>query len=172
MEIKNVYKEDMPQTKLVGKRYTNTDRDESGTFARYWQQGFDEGWFPALERCAAAPGVSDDPLGAMRMTGSGADDFEYWIGVFCAPDAEVPDGFDSIEIPAGEVGVCWLYGNDKSGELYSAEASDLSMAAFGEQGWEFDETGWFFERYNKPRFTEPDEKGNVILDICAYLTKS
>lgn len=27
----------------------------------------------------------------------------------------------------------------------------------------------FFERYNCPRFTEPDEKGDMILDICAYL---
>jgi hypothetical protein len=43
------------------------------------------------------------------------------------------------------------------------------MAAFTEQGWNYSEKGWFFERYNSPRFTVPDEKGNVILDICAYL---
>jgi hypothetical protein len=28
---------------------------------------------------------------------------------------------------------------------------------------------WFFERYGCPRFTTPDDKGNVILDICHYI---
>jgi len=168
MEIVKVYKEKLPDVKLVGKRYTNKERDELGTFARYWQQCFQEGWSDTLKQCRSIPEVSDDLIGAMRMTG-GDGDFEYWIGAFFAPDAEVPDGFESVEIPAGEIGVCWLYGNDKSGELYSMEASDLSMAALNEKGWNFSEKGWFFERYNCPRFTSPDEKGNVILDICAYL---
>lgn len=168
MEIVKVYKEKLPCIKLVGKRYTNKDRDESGTFARYWQQCFQEGWPGILKQCRSIPEGSDDLVGAMRMIGNDGD-FEYWIGAFLAPDAKVPDGFVSVEIPAGEVGVCWLYGNDKSGELYSKEASDLSMAALNEKGWKLSEKGWFFERYNCPRFTEPDEKGNVILDICAYL---
>jgi len=168
MEIVKVYKEKLPSIKLVGKRYTNKDRDESGTFAQYWQQCVQEGWPDFLKQCESIPEVSDDLIGAMRMTGDGGD-FEYWIGAFLAPGAEVPDGFESVEIPAGEVGVCWLYGNDKNGELYSEEASDLSMAALAEKGWKFSEKGWFFERYNCPRFTASDEKGNVILDICTYL---
>jgi len=168
MEIVKVYKETLPCVKLVGKRYTNKDRDETGTFACYWQQCFQEGWFDILKQCEGIPEVSNDYLGAMRMTGEDGD-FEYWIGALLAPDAKVPDGFVSVEIPAGELAVCWLYGNDKSGELYSMEASDLSMAALSEKGWKFSEKGWFFERYNGPRFTTPDEKGNVILDICVYL---
>lgn len=168
MEIVNVYKESMPHVKLVGKRYTNQDRDETGTFAAYWQQCFSEGWLDMLKQCGRIPAVSDDCVGAMHVTGNGFD-FEYWIGAFLAPDAEVPSGFEAVEIPAGDVGVCWLYGNDKNGELYSMEASDLSMAALAEKGWSFLPDGWFFERYNCPRFTKPDEKGNVILDICAYL---
>lgn len=169
MEIKNVYKESIPQVKLIGRRLTNNDRDETGTFARYWQQSFREGWFDILKECKGLPGISNDYLGAMRMTGESGDSFEYWIGMFRAADAEVPAGFEWVEIPTGEVGVCWLYGSDKTGELYSMEASNLSMDALKEQGWSFAETGWFFERYNCPRFTVPDEKGNVILDICAYL---
>lgn len=168
MEIIKVYKENLPRVKLVGKRYTGSDRDENGTFASYWQQCFREGWFDILKQCESIPEISMDCLGVMRMSGDGGE-FEYWIGAFLSPDAEVPDGFVSVEIPAGEVGVCWLYGNDKNGELYSMEASDLSMAALNEKGWKFSETGWFFERYNNPRFTSPDEKGHVILDICAYL---
>jgi len=166
MEIVKVYKESMPPVKLIGKRYTNKDQNESGTFADYWQQWFREGWFDILNQYGNIPGISEDYLGVMRMTDDG---FEYWIGAFFAPDTEVPSGFDVVEIPAGDVGVCWIYGNDQSGELYSMEASNISMAAFSENGWNFSENGWFFERYNCPRFTEPDENGNVILDICAYL---
>lgn len=169
MEIKKVYKESVPKVKLIGKRLTNSDRDENGTFAHYWQKSFHEGWFDTLKLCDGVPGIDDDYLGVMRMTGDKGNEFEYWIGMFRSPDAKVPEGFESVEIAAGEIGVCWMYGNDKSGELYSMEASDLSMAALKEQGWSYDEAGWFLERYNCPRFTDPDEKGNVILDICAYL---
>lgn len=168
MEIKKVYKESVPQVKLIGKRLTNNDRDERGTFARWWQQAFQEGWFDILSQCKGLPGMGDDYLGAMRMVGESRG-FEYWIGMFRAPDAQVPADFESVEIPAGEIGVCWLYGSDETGELYSVEASDLSMKALKEQGWNYAETGWFFERYNCPRFTDRDESGNVILDICAYL---
>lgn len=168
MEIVKVYKESMPHVKLAGRRYTDRDRDESGTFARYWQECFREGWLETLKDCGAIPGVSGDLVGAMRMTG-GDGGFEYWIGALLAPDAEIPADFESADIPAGEVGVCWLCGNDKNGELYGMEASDMSMAAFSERNWEFFEKGWFFERYNCTRFTVPDERGNVILDICAYL---
>ncbi len=169
MEVKKVYKESIPHLKLIGKRLTSNDQDEAGTFAHWWQQSFQEGWFDTLSRCKGLPGVGDDFLGAMRMTGERSDCFEYWIGMFRAPDAETPAGFESVEISAGEIGVCWLYGSDKNGELYSMEASDLIMATLKEQNWHYAETGWFFERYNCPRFTVPDEGGNVILDICAYL---
>lgn len=170
MEIKRVYRESLPRLKLIGKRYTNADRDASGTFAGQWQQWFDKGWFDALQKGGKSIQLlSNDSLGAMRMTDENGG-FEYWIGLFCAPDSAVPEGFEAVEIDAGDIGVCRLYGNDKSGELYSMEASELSMAALKEKGWNFNEDGWFFERYNCPRFTEPDEKGNVILDICAYLS--
>lgn len=66
MEIKKVYKESVPQVKLIGKRLTNNDRDENGTFARYWQQSFREGWFDILRQCKGLPGVGDDYLGAMH----------------------------------------------------------------------------------------------------------
>lgn len=169
MEVVKTYKESQPDVRLIGKRYTNEDRDTSGTFGRYWQQCFQEGWPNILKQCKGIPGVSDDMVGAMRMTGNSGDGFEYWVGVFLAPDAEAPAGFESVDIPAGEVGVCWLHGNEKNGELYGQAASDLSMAALAEKGWTFSGKGWFFERYNYPRFTEPDKNGEVILDICAFL---
>lgn len=166
MEIVKVMKESMPDVKLIGKRYTDKDRDEHGTFARYWQQWFGEGLFDALCACKSIPGVSEDSFGLMRMT---EDGFEYWIGALFAPDSDVPGGYDTVAIPAGNVGVCWLRGNDKNGEMYSMEASDMAMKALTKSGMSFADDGWFFERYNKARFTQPDENGFVILDIGTYL---
>lgn len=168
MKVVKTYKETMPDVNLIGKRFTDKDRDETGTFARYWKQCFQEDWQAALGACKGADGVSDDLVGAMRMTGSDGS-FEYWIGSFKSSDADAPEGFESVAILAGDVGVCWLSGNEATGELYSMEASDLSMAALAEKGWKISESKWFFERYNNPRFTVADEQGNVILDICAYL---
>lgn len=139
MEVKKVYREGLPNVKLIGKRYTNSDRDTSGTFAGQWQKWWQEGYFDTLKQCKRIDDVSGDCLGAMRMTGDGDDAFEYWIGMFFAADSPVPQGYDSVDIPAGDVGVCWLYGNEKSGELYSMEASDLSMKALAENGLSFSE---------------------------------
>ena len=91
MEIVKVYKQSLPRVKLVGKCYTNKDRDESGTFARYWQQCFSEGWLDKLKFSDAIPDVSEDLVGAMRMNGEDGD-FEYWIGAFLTPSATVPEG--------------------------------------------------------------------------------
>ena len=168
MEVMKVFKEMMPDVKLIGKRYTNADRGPDGTFSRYWEQCFTEGWTDTLRAaCAGLEDVSNAYVGAMRMLRE--DEFEYWIGAFFAPDDPVPEGFESVDIPAGEIGVCWLYGSDKNGELYGMEASRLCMVAMDEEGWDPPETGWFFERYTHPRFTVPDEHGMVILDICAYI---
>ncbi len=166
MEIVNVYRQSLPDVKLVGKRYTDHDRDTSDTFAQYWKQCVAEDWPGTLMQCGCIAQVSEDMVGAMRLT---EDGFEYWIGAFLAPEATIPEGFEAVEIPAGDVGICWLRGDEANGELFSMEASELSMAALVERGWNFSEEGWFFERYNTERFTKPDANGHVILDVGAYL---
>ena len=65
------------------------------------------------------------------------------------------------------LGVCFLYGKDSSPDLFGMDAHKACVAAWQERGWT--PSGWFLERYNCPRYTVPDEKGNVILDYCAYL---
>ncbi len=103
-------------------------------------------------------------VGAMRITEAG---FEYWIGVFMAPEAPVPQGYEAVEIPAGDLGVCFLYGKDSSPDLFGMDAHKSLCRRLAGAG--LDSSGWFLERYNCPRYTVPDEKGNVILDYCAYL---
>lgn len=158
-KIVKTFTEHIPDVKLVGKRYTDADRDQYGSFGEKWGQWFGNGWFSQLERCGKPQ--DDSYLGAMRITENG---FEYWIGMLLT-GAAVPDGFEAVDIPAGDLAVCYLYGREDDGELYRMH--DDCMAAWKEKGWT--PKSWFIERYNCPRFTTPDEQGNVILDYCAYL---
>ena len=95
--------------------------------------------------------------------------FQYWIGMFAPMGAGVPEGFESVCFPKGYLGICWLYGNEN--ELYMNE--EKCWEKLKEEGMDgiLDESGacWFFERYACPRFTTPDEKGNVIHDIGFFV---
>lgn len=166
VEITKVYKEHVPPARLIGKRYSNEDRNALGSFADQWQAWFANGWFEEIGKLGALPETEGSSYGMMRMTGN---QFEYWIGMLFPHDTEVPEGFSHADIAEGDVGTCWIYGNADSGEIYGIEPHNLCMAKFDEQGWQMDENAWFFERYHHPRFTTPDEKGNVVLDYGVYL---
>lgn len=159
--------ETYPAVQLIGRRYTDADRDAFGSFGEKWQDWFRSGRFDALRQCGGIDQVSDDFIGAMRCTEAG---FEYWIGVLMAPEDPVPPGFEAVPIPAGNLGVCFLYGRDGSSDLFGMDAHNACVAAWQSQGWTPAPDAWFLERYNCPRYTTPDEQGNVILDYCVYLT--
>lgn len=165
-EIINVFKELMPDVKLIGKRYSNEDRDSFGSFSSKWGEWFQNGYFEKLKQCEGIEKISDDYVGAMRCVDGR---FEYWIGIFMSPNDEAPEDFEAINIDSSQLGVCYVYGNENNGDIYGMEVHNACMEKFKEQNWIVSENNWFVERYNCPRFTTPDEKGNVILDYCAYL---
>jgi len=164
-EITNVYRQSMDASKFIGKRYTDEDRVD-GTFGAMWGEWFGNGWFDQLEQLAQGKMKNicedgDASIGLMREV-DGA--FEYWIGYFLPTDITAPEGFESIDFPKSELGVCWVYG--KEDEVYMQE---------GRCGLELENKGykiqddWCFERYGCPRFTTPDDNGNIILDICFFV---
>lgn len=165
VEIIKVYKESFPSLRLIGKRYTNKDRDEMGGFSSKWCEWHEKGYFNILEELESLPENEGAYLGCMRCT----DEFEYWIGMFFSEQTPVPDGFTYVDIPSGDIGTCWIYGREDNGEIYGQEPHDMCMSRIKEEGWQFAEDTWFIERYNCPRFTTPDENGKVILDYCVYL---
>ena len=61
---------------------------------------------------------------------------------------------------------CWIYGNEKSGELFCMDVHERCLVQLAENEYVPKEDAWYMERYTCPRYTEPDEKGNVILDYC------
>lgn len=86
-------REACPPLKLTGRRYTDADRDAGGSFAAQWGQWFQNNWFAPLVREGVAAFIIAY-VGAMRITEAG---FEYWIGVFMAPEAPVPQGYEAVE---------------------------------------------------------------------------
>ena len=165
-EIVNVYKQNVVALKFIGKKYNDDDR-VNGNFGTKWGEWHENGWFDTVRkqfRGNLAETFEDGGSSIGLMRGGHDSPFEYWIGVFMPEETAIPDGFMSIDFPAGSLGVCWIYGGEdevfmlegKCGERLEKEGFDVN-------------TEWCFERYACPRYTTPDEKGNIILDICFYL---
>ena len=90
--------------------------------------------------------------------------------MFAPPGTAVPEGLSYIDFPEQNLGVCWIYGKqDNVYDLASQCPAKLTSAGMEIKS---NEKGYvcFFERDLCPRFTTPDEKGNIILDYC-YLVK-
>lgn len=167
-EIVKVFKESMPKVKFIGRRYLEKDRDQFGSFGSLWGEWFARGYFDKLK--GAGKGiekVSDDFIGLMRMTSE--TEMEYWIGIFMAPEDEVPEGFESVMLDAGELAVAYVHGTSDDGDVYGEEPFNKALEAWAKEGFKIELMAWCFERYNSPRFTEPDENGKIILDLCVYL---
>lgn len=160
-ELVKIMRESVPALRFIGKRYTKSD----GAFSKKWGEWFQEGWFGVLESLGAAPEHEGAYIGLMRQ----ADEFEYWIGMFFPLNTAVPEGFDFVDLPDCTLATCWLYGRSDTGELYGEAAHMLCVSQVEKEGWKIAETPWWMERYNCPRFTNPDEHGKVILDYCIQL---
>jgi hypothetical protein len=89
--------------------------------------------------------------------------------MFFPEGTPVPDGYAFVNIPGGEIGTCWIYGQANNGELYGEYMHFQCIEKLKAAGWKIADASWFFERYVSHRFTEPDEFGKVILDYCIYL---
>lgn len=170
-EIVKTYKQEIPATRFIGIKYSDKDR-VNGVFASKWEEWFETGRFAKLESFLT-DGFrdeyedSDAYIGLMRF--KEGEEFEYWIGMFLPEGTIAPEGYEYIDFPKSNLGVCWIYGLEP--EIYCKE--DECAKKLSEEGYEIvsDKEGayWFFERYVCPRFTNPDESGKVILDICYFV---
>ena len=169
VEITKVYRQTMPASKFIGFKYKNEDRVD-GMFGYHWGQFYEKGYNKTLETLLPTnPNDffenSNAPIGLIYENGEA---FEYWIGFFMPENTVVPKGFDSIDFLKSELGVCWVYGKEE--EIFAQEGS--CGEKLEKEGFEIiddDRKYYCFERYVHPRNTTPDEKGNIILDICFFV---
>jgi len=164
-EIRKVFRDPVPAMRFIGKKYS----DFSG-----WGEWFAGGWFDAVEAAMGGPekilAVWENGGGycGLERRGDGVP-FEYWIGMFAPAGTPVPEGFACVDFPAGALGTAWICGPESEVHGAIPQCADRIREA----GMEFrqDAEGgiWSFENGLCPRFTTPDEAGNVILDYCYYV---
>lgn len=158
-KIVEVKREHFPKARFIGKRYTDADR-VNGMFGAKWGKWWANDWFTPLEEMGVLP-LNDGCMAAMRVV-DGV--FEYWIGYFFAEGTAAPEGYEFVDTEPVDFAKFWIYGNENNGELYGMDVHNMCLEEIKKRGWERFEDNWCFERYNCPRFTTPDENGNVILD--------
>lgn len=171
VDVVKTYRQSVPAMRFIGKKYCDEDRVNGG-FGKQWDEWFSNGWFEELENNCDVKAVYEDSdayIGLMRW--KEGEPFEYWIGVFCPKKTEAPEGYMFVDFNEAELAVAWVYG--KEDEVFGQEHKCAECCE--KEGYKIipDEQGayWFFERYVCPRFTTPDEQGNIILDICHYIDK-
>ena len=165
MEILKVYTQKMPAFRFMGRKYSDSDKVDGG-FGAKWAEAFETGLFAPLEKASGAWYEDFDAyVGLMRI--KEGEPMMYAIGMFVPADAEPIDGYELIDFPACRFGVGWVYGSGDTGEIYGQERRVMEKLAGIGAAVKRDADGalWSFERYGCPRFTAPDDKGNVILDV-------
>ena len=151
VRILEVKKENCAAARFIGKRYEN---------APDWGEWWQNDWFSVLEKNERLPMNGDAYIGAVHIVDGMP---EYWIGMFFPVNTAVPEGFDFVDMEALEYAVCYLY-DKEGGDFYSMETHNRCLEELKSLGLKRKEDDWCFERYHCPRFTMPDEEGNVILD--------
>jgi len=170
-EIIRTYREQAPESRFIGIRYGEADRVE-GSFANCWEDWFANGRFEPLSALTTqawrdAFPEADSYVGLMRM--SEKEDFQYWIGLFLPPGTEAPAGYAQLDLPAADLGVCLVSGKEPEifwqcgACLEKLEEEGITLQNDAQGAW------WSMERYQCPRFTEPDGEGNKILDLVFFI---
>ena len=80
----------------------------------------------------------------------------------------MPKGFDFVDFPPIALGTCWIYG--KESDVHDTSGCRAAVVNSGMRLWTDANGGiWSFENCLCPRYTAPDETGNIILDYCYYV---
>lgn len=152
VKITEVKKESWPAVRLIGKKYENRV---------HWKEWWENNWFAVLEKNECISFNKDAYIGAVHIVNGMP---ERWIGMFFPLNTEVPDGFDYVDIEPLDYAVCYLCDKENSEDFYTLDTHNMCLEELKKYQLKRKEDDWCFERYNRPRFTTPDEKGNVILD--------
>jgi len=165
-QIIKSYQEHFPALRLIGKRYTNDDRCADGGFGNRWSEWHQNSWFDELEKTAKPSEQVDNGYVGLMTIDTNHTNFAYWIGILFPADTLVPEGFSHLDLPENDVGMSWIYGSSANGEIYGEKPHSAAYQSLSDNGWGSlnenagdNHTLVFFERYNCPRFTTPDERG-------------
>lgn len=157
---------DMPDVLLVGKAIRHTRGEMAkgdNPIPAFWSRCFADGTFPALE----AQGdfvYNHGYAGVMTDWDSAYNGFCYVVGMLMKPGADVPQGFVSYPLDATRIATGWIQGKDAADVGEKAYA--YTEQAVYSNGYRCNQMKWCMELFTHPRYTTPDENGNIIMDYC------
>lgn len=76
-----------------------------------------------------------------------------------------------MDIEPQEYAVCYLRDREGSDRFYTMDTHNMCLNELSLRGYKRREDSWCLERYNCPRFTTPDENGDIILDYAIAIEK-
>ncbi|OGO92477.1 MAG: hypothetical protein A2Y17_11015 [Clostridiales bacterium GWF2_38_85] len=166
--IIKVYKQKVPAMRFIGKNYGSGQHPN-------WGDAWSFDVFGKIEKAMGGEDKSHvlyEDAGAycgLYYRNAETGGYDGWVGMFTPPDTEVPEGLSYIDFPEQSFGICWIYG--KQSEVYNLVSQCPSKIKSAGMEIQSDGNGYigFFERDQCPRFTTPDEKGNIIIDYCYFV---
>jgi predicted transcriptional regulator YdeE len=174
VEIIKVYKQTVGALRFIGKKYDNANRT-NGTFGikSKWNEWFENGWFENIKKQTNSSSENNNAYIGL-LHNEPEKPFKYWIGIFAPEGTEVPNGFDYVDFPKSDLGICRVRG--KADDVYMNEGisiieqcnAKLKEKRMNHVHDKFNAC-WAFERYDYPHFPKQDEKGNGILEICLFM---
>lgn len=155
-----------PPLRFIGKRFTDYPN---------WGLFWENNWFDDIEKAGARAALNDDSY--CVLTGFTPEGIEFYLGEFFPANTRVPAGFDYADLPAMDAGMCYIKGSVGDCVNFVMTQRDQLLSELAKNGMTVTQgttpPRWAsFERDNCPRWTTPDEDGEVILDYALYLDGS
>lgn len=155
---------ELPALSVIGKQIKVSMRKlpTENPIPAFWEKCISDGTFATLEKQTDFI-VDDAYVGWMADWPNNDGCFTYLCGMLMKINCPIPaSGFVSRTIEPATVAIGWIQGSSTS-EVCSL-AHEATQKALEENGYSCDDAQWCMELYNCPRFTTPDENGNIILD--------
>nr|WP_319540440.1 effector binding domain-containing protein [uncultured Methanospirillum sp.] len=155
---------EFPEVYVLGKQITvpvpNTP--ETNPIPKFWEECFSDDIFEHLMEHKEYL-FNDAYVGWMSDYSEENGIFTYICGMLVKSDLTIQvDGFVSRTIEPATVGIGWIQGTSTPEVCFAAHS--LMEKALTDIGYSCKNPVWCMEVYNCPRFTQPDENGNIILD--------
>jgi len=172
--IKNVYKQELPALRFIGKKCLETsDPPNILKLLDNWQLNR---WFDNIEKQSGIDYKTFFEGGnayinlARKKDGplKGDGIFEHWMGMFTPEGMEIPQGYEMIDFPKMTIGVCSVYG--KRDEIVNYENECRNKLT--EEGFAPENAPWYFRRFNWREFYTEDAYGKRLLDYCYPVAES
>ncbi|MDR3276198.1 MAG: hypothetical protein LBT11_03135 [Treponema sp.] len=153
----------LPKLCVIGKEIRAKMTEMMGTnnpIPAFWGQCMSGHVFTTLEKTLGENMYDPAYVGFMKMLNE--DEVINVCGMLMKPDTKAPEGFVSYDLESFTAGIGWIQG--KEPDIYAAEHA-LVGEAVKNAGYKYDDSkGFAIELYNCPRYTNPDENGNKIID--------